>query len=265
METKISVFHGRTFAWKLRLKLSYFCSEKIAQSPSWFAHSSDWRNSHIPSKCYCRVFPCNLIDMCVVQGHSSLHCKLLIQVSCLLDKCIVTMYSLSPDLVCSRNVQENWCWGAFRGGLQKIAASFLHELPQIASQTEDWGCIQTGFPGAIFLLHVVPRIVLQIEDWGVFKGGLLDAASLLHELVRFHLLPTFKHWRVFNLTAYKCHLGKKVTIRHLVTFNMRYMTSQLVNSNDMCTQYGQKIRVVTPINLFLIHSVYHNVPDFGKD
>jgi len=197
METKISVFHGRTFAWKLSLKLSYFCSEKIAQSPRWFAHSSDWRNSYIPSKCYCRVFPCNLTDMCVVQGHSSLHCKLLIQVL------------LAWQVYSDNAFLESWfgmlkkCWRklmlrCIQRGIAEDCCFFSSWATTNYFTNGGLRCFQTGFPGAISLLHVVPQIALQMEDWGVFRGD---------ELVRFHLLPTFKHWRVFNLTTYKCHLG----------------------------------------------------------
>ncbi len=148
METKISVFHGRTFAWKLSLKFSYFCTEKIAQSPSWFADSSDWRNSYIPSKCYCRVCPCNLIDMCVVQGHSSLHCKLLIQV-------------LLAWQVYSDNVfLESWfgmlkkCWRRLmlrciqRGIAEHCCFFSSWATTNCFTNGGSRGCMQTGFPGA---------------------------------------------------------------------------------------------------------------------
>ncbi len=150
------------------------------------------RNSNIPSKCYCLVVPCNLIDMCVVQGHSSLHCKLLIQVSCLLDnvqwQCIPgVLIWYAQEMLKKIDVEVH-----SKGDCRRLLLLFLHELPQIASQMEDWGCSQTGFPGAISLLHEVPQIALQMEDWGVFRGGLPDAASLLHELVRSHLITNFQ-------------------------------------------------------------------------
>lgn len=141
-----------------------------------------------------------------LQGHSSLHCQLLIQV-------------LLAWQVYSDNVfLESWfrmlkkCW---RKLMLRCIQRGIAEDCCFFSSWATTNCFTNGglrvysdrISKCYFFASCGTTDCFSNGGLRCIQRGLLDAASLLHELVRFHLLPTFKHWRVCNLTTYQCHLG----------------------------------------------------------